>query len=67
MQAMIDMLEDMDMGTRENDTQIIPEYASPTMLVKKNSVRDLKPGEYENLSTSEQLSFYRFVPSSLPS
>ena len=43
------------------DTNIVPKYAAPCMLVKKHSVRDLKPGEYDNLTTVEKLKYNRFI------
>ena len=61
LQAMIDKLEDMEVVRKASELNIIPKYASPCMMVKKQSIRDLKPGVYENLSIYEKLRFNRFV------
>ena len=61
MQAMIDNLEDQHIVAKANDIGIIPRYASPTMLVFKNSARTLSKEKYANLSISEKLKFHRMV------
>ena len=61
MQAMIDKLESMQVVRKASDLSIIPKYASPCMLVKKNSVRHLPPGEYDQLKVTEKLRYNRFV------
>ena len=60
MQAVIDRLEDLDIVVKAKDTGIIPKFASPAMLVQKNSTRTL--GEkYKNLPIHEKLKYNRFV------
>ena len=61
LQAKIDELERKGVCVKVADTNIIPKYAAPCMLVKKHSVRSLKPGEYEGLSTEEKLKYNRFI------
>ena len=61
LQAMIDDLEKKKIVARANDLGIIPRFASPCMLVKKNSVRHLRPGEYDSMSQSQKLQHNRFV------
>ena len=61
LQAKIDELEGKGICMKVSDSGIIPKYAAPCMLVKKHSVRELKPGEYENLSTLEKLKYNRFI------
>ena len=45
LQTMIDRLEQLNVVAKANNLNIIPRFASPCMLVKKNSVRNLRPGE----------------------
>ena len=61
LQAKIDELEDKGICVKVADTDIIPKYAAPCMLVKKHSARDLEPGAYEKLSTEEKLKYNRFI------
>ena len=61
MQAMIDRLEDLNVVSKANDIGIIPKFASPTLLVLKNSARTLPPGQYNKLSIQEKLRYNRFV------
>ena len=44
LQAKIDDLEKKGICVKVADTNIVPKYAAPCMLVKKHSARDLKPG-----------------------
>ena len=61
LQAMIDRLESLNVVAKANSLDIIPRFASPCMLVKKNSTRNLKPGEYEKLPLAERIKYNRFV------
>ena len=61
LQAKIDELEAKGICVKVADTNIVPRYAAPCMLVKKHSARDLKTGEYEKLTTLEKLKFNRFI------
>ena len=61
LQAMIDKLEENNIVAKANQLNIIPKFASPCMLVKKNSVRNLATGEYDKLPTSEKIKYNRFV------
>ena len=61
LQAKIDDLEKKGICVKVADTNIVPKYAAPCMLVKKHSARDLKPGEYDQLSTEDKLKYNRFI------
>ena len=61
LQAKIDELEAKGICVKVSDTDIIPKYAAPCMLVKKHSVRDLKPGQYEAMTIQEKLKYNRFI------
>ena len=61
LQAKIDQLEDIGVVAKARNIDVIPRYASPCMLVKKNSVRDLDVGEYERMSVERKLKYCRFV------
>ena len=61
MQAKIDKLEDQGIVAKANEIGIIPKYASPTMLVQKNLVRDLGKEKYNNLPIDEKLKYNRLV------
>ena len=61
LQAKIDQLEDIGVVAKARNIDIIPMYASPCMLVKKNSVRDLDKAEYERMSVEEKFKYCRFV------
>ena len=61
MQAMIDRLEDLNIVIKANDAGIIPKFASPTLLVLKNSARTIPSSEYNKLSVAEKLKLNRFV------
>ena len=61
LQAKIDELESKGICVKVADTDIIPKYAAPCMLVQKHSVRELKPGEYDKLTTFEKLKHNRFI------
>ena len=61
LQAKIDELEEKGICMKVSNSNIIPKYAAPCMLVKKHSVRALKPGEYENLATFDKLKYNRFI------
>ena len=61
LQLMIDRLEEQKVVAKANSLNVIPRFASPCMLVKKNSARALKEGEYESLSNTEKLRYNRFV------
>ena len=61
LQTMIDRLESLNVVAKANSLNIIPRFASPCMLVKKNSVRSLKPGEYDDLPLDEKVKYNRFV------
>ena len=61
LQAKIDELEAKGICVKVADTNIIPKYAAPCMLVKKHSARDLNPGEYEKMTTLEKLKYNRFI------
>ena len=60
MQAVIDRLEDLDVVVKAKDAGIIPKFASPAMLVQKNSSRTLGDS-YKNLPILEKLKYNRFV------
>ena len=61
LQSMIDRLESQKKCAKARDLGIIPRFASPIMLVKKNKVRNLKPGEYEEMSIPEKIKYNRFI------
>ena len=61
MQAMIDTLEDKKIVAKANAIGIIPRYASPTMLVLKNSARALSKDTFSKMSIPEKLKFHRMV------
>ena len=61
LQDKIDELEEKGICMKVADSNIVPKYAAPCMLVKKHSVRDLQPGEYESLSNLEKLKYNRFI------
>ena len=61
LQAKIDQLEDMGVVAKARDINVIPRYASPCMLVKKNSIRELPKGEYEKMQVVDKLKYNRFV------
>ena len=61
LQAKIDELEAKGICAKVSQTNIVPKYAAPCMLVKKHSVRNLEPGQYERLSTQEKLKYNRFI------
>ena len=61
LQAKINELEKKNICVRVCETNIIPKYAAPCMLVKKHSARDLKPGQYEKMSIQEKLKYNRFI------
>ena len=61
LQDKIDELEEKGICMKVANSNIVPKYAAPCMLVKKHSVRDLKPGEYESLSNTEKLKYNRFI------
>ena len=50
MQAMIDSLEDRNIVAKANEIGIIPRFASPTMLVLKNSARTLSKEAFSSLT-----------------
>jgi hypothetical protein len=58
---MIDKLESQNKCAKARDLGIIPRFASPVMLVKKNKIKHLKPGEYETLPIQEKLKYNRFI------
>ena len=60
MQAVIDKLEDLDIVIKAKNAGIIPKFASPAMLVQKNSTRTLGDS-YKNLPILEKLKYNRFV------
>ena len=55
MQAKIDQLEEQGVVAKANEIGIIPKFASPTLLVQKNSVRDLGKDQYKLLPISERM------------
>ena len=61
MQTMIGRLESLNIVAKANSLNIIPRFASPTMLVRKSSVKHLKPGQYEQLPATEKIKYNRFV------
>ena len=61
MQAKIDLLEDQGVVAKANEIGIIPKFASPTLLVQKNSVRDIGKDKYNNLPVMEKLKYNRLV------
>ena len=61
LQAMIDKLESQNKCAKAKDLGIIPRFASPVMLVKKNKVKSLPSGAYEKLSIQEKLKYNRFI------
>ena len=61
MQAKIDQLETMGVVAKANDVGIIPKFASPTLLVQKNSVRDLGKEKYDVLPIEKKLKYNRLV------
>ena len=46
---------------RNTNYEVISRYASPTMLVKKTSYRNLKPGSYEKTNVETKLQYNKFV------
>ena len=61
MQAKIDQLEEQGVVAKANEIGIIPKFASPTLLVLKNSARDLGQEKYKQLPISEKLKYNRLV------
>ena len=61
LQAKIDELEEKGICIKVADTNIVPKYAAPCMLVKKHSVRDLQDGEYDQMSIKQKLKYNRFI------
>ena len=61
LQAMIDKLESQYKCAKAKDLGIIPRFASPVMLVKKNKIKSLPPGTYDSLSIPEKLKYNRFI------
>ena len=61
MQAKIDQLEDQGVVSKANEVGIIPKFASPTLLVQKNSVREIGKENYLKLPIKEKLRYNRFV------
>ena len=61
LQAMIDRLEKQNIVAKANDIGVIPKYANPCMLVKKNDAKTMTQGEYAALSIPEKLDENRFV------
>ena len=61
LQAKIDELEAKGICVKVSETDIVPKYAAPCMLVKKHSVRDLKEGEYDKMTIQEKLKYNRFI------
>ena len=55
MQAMIDKLEENKIVAKAKDLNIIPKYASPTMLVLKHSSRKLSEQQYQSLPVHEKI------------
>ena len=54
LQKIVDRLEQLNIVAKANSLGIIPKFASPCMLVKKNSVKSLPTGKYETLSLDEK-------------
>ena len=61
LQTMIDKLEALNVVAKASSLNITPKFASPCMLVKKNSSKFLKKGEYEAMSVQEKINYNRFV------
>ena len=61
LQAKIDQLESMGVVAKAHEIGIIPKFASPVMLVNKNSVREMGREEYNSLSIPEKLKHNRLV------
>ena len=61
MQAKIDKLEEQGVVAKASEIGIIPKFASPTLLVKKNSVRDLGKEKYDSLPITEKIKYNRLV------
>ena len=61
MQAMIDRLEAQNIVAKANEIDIIPKFASPCMLVPKNSARLLSKDTYNAMPIKEKLKYKRFV------
>ena len=61
MQAMIDRLESQNIVAKANEIDIIPKFASPCMLVPKNSARLLSKDTYNAMPIKEKLKYKRFV------
>ena len=61
MQAKIDQLEDQGVVAKAHEIGIIPKFASPTLLVQKNSVRELGKENYNSLPIAEKLKYNRLV------
>ena len=61
MQAKIDQLESMGVVAKANEIGIIPKFASPTLLVKKHSVRDMGVEAYDALPIKEKIKHNRLV------
>ena len=61
LQAMIDKLESQNKCAKAKDLGMIPRFASPVMLVKKNKIKSLPPGTYESLTITEKLKYNRFI------
>ena len=49
------------MVAKANEIGIIPKFASPTLLVLKNSVKDLGKEQYKKLPISKKLKYNRLV------
>ena len=61
MQAMIDKLEDQNIVAKANNINIIPKFASPAMLVLKQSAKNIPKQTLNNMPTTEKLKYHRFV------
>ena len=60
LQAKINELEKKGICMRVSETNIVPKYAAPCMLVKKNSARELGD-EYDKMTIDEKLKYNRFI------
>ena len=58
MQAKIDELESMKVVKKAVELNIVPKYASPTLLVKKQSAKEVN---YDKLPIHEKIKHNRFV------
>ena len=59
--AYIDKLEAEGVVARATEIGVIPEFASPCMLVQKTSARSLEQGALDEMQIKDQLRYYRFV------